>query len=113
VIDRIGSGLRLQPPQELPGLGAAAPGAGARGADGARKTGPADGGFAADLKKFLGEANGLQLRAGEAFDGFVRGEVDLHQVALAQQEAGIALRLVVDMRDRLLQSYQEVMRMTM
>jgi len=45
---------------------------------------------------------------------FARGEVqDLHQVVLAQQEAAIALRLVTEMRDRLVQAYQDVMRTTM
>ncbi len=94
----------IRMPQELPGLDPAQ--AGQAGAPGR--------GFVDAMKDVVGEANHLQLRAEGLMDAFVRGEVaDLHTVALAQQEAGIAMRLVVEMRDKLLQSYQEVMRMSM
>lgn len=99
-----GKQFPIRMPQELPGLDQAQ--AGRAGAPGQ--------GFADALKEVVGEANNLQLKAEGLMDAFVRGEVtDLHQVALAQQEAGIAMRLVVEMRDKLLQSYQEVMRMSM
>ena len=101
--------LNLRMPQELPGL----PGAGASGA-GAASAAPAGGpaSFAGSMEKFLGEVNDMQLKAGSAVEGFVRGETaDMHTVMMATQEAAIAMRLVTEMRDRLLQSYQEIMRM--
>ncbi len=109
MIESIGArSAGLRPPTELPLPGSAA------GAAGASAGASNAGGFAADMKRFLGDVNELQTRSNDLFQGFARGEVqDLHQVMLAQQEAGIALRLVGEMRDRLLQSYQEVMRMTM
>lgn len=115
MIQGVGAGSPgLRPPAEFPRAGAAAERPASIGTGGASPSGAGEGGFGADLKRFLGEVNDLQTQSNDLFQGFVRGEVqDLHQVLLAQQEAGIAVRLVGEMRDRLLQSYQEVMRMTM
>jgi flagellar hook-basal body complex protein FliE len=103
--------LNLRMPQELPGV----PDAGAAGAGGlgaASPTGTGAGSFAGSMEKFLGDVNDLQLKSAQALEGFARGETgDMHRVVLAQQEASIALRLVSEMRDKLLQSYQEIMRM--
>ena len=108
MIERIGANpLNLRMPQEFPGVsgaGAASPGA-APPAGGSTS-------FAGTMEKFLGEVNDMQLKAGQAVNGFVRGETaDMHSVVMAAQEAAIAARLVTEMRDRLLQSYQEIMRM--
>ena len=103
--------LNLRMPQELPGM----PSAGAVGAGGLGAAAPAASGagsFAGTMGKFLGDVNDLQLKSAQSLEGFARGETaDMHQVVLAQQEASISLRLVSEMRDRLLQSYQEIMRM--
>jgi len=70
------------------------------------------GGFAETLRGFLQEVNALQLRAGDLTEAFARGEVrDLHEVVLAQQEAAASLRLLLQMRDRIVAAYQEIMRM--
>ncbi len=104
MIHPIGPPTTLRMPGELSGLGAP----GAPAAPGASVV-PS---FGETIKEFVGGANELALRSEATFQSFVRGEVrDLHQVALAQQEAGLAVRLVTEMRDKLLQSYQEVMRM--
>ncbi len=109
MVQGIGGSLPLRMPQELALPTPAASGAGASGAPAGEAAG-----FGSTLKQFLGEVNGLQLRSDETFQSFVRGEVtDLHQVVLAQQEAGIALRLVSEMRDKLIGAYQEIMRMPM
>jgi flagellar hook-basal body complex protein FliE len=112
MIDRVGARpLNLQMPQELPGMpGAGTAGAGALGAGAPAASGA--GSFAGSMEKFLGEVNDLQLKSAQSLEGFARGETaDMHRVVLAQQEAAISLRLVTEMRDRLLQSYQEIMRM--
>lgn len=68
--------------------------------------------FSATLKEVLGEVNDLQLKSEEMLERFATGEVkNLHEVVIAQQEAAIAFRLVQEVRDRLLQGYQELMRM--
>ena len=103
--------LNLRMPQELPGMPAAgAAGAGATSGAAAPAGGPTS--FAGSMEKFLGEVNDMQIKSSQALDGFARGETaDMHRVVMAQQEAAISLRLVTEMRDRLLQSYQEIMRM--
>ncbi|MFN8548501.1 MAG: flagellar hook-basal body complex protein FliE [Candidatus Eisenbacteria bacterium] len=116
MVNGIGSGTSLKLPTEIPGL---EPKAGANGsigdALGAGAAGASGGAnFADSMKEFLGGVNDLALQSDKVFQQFVRGEVrDLHQVALAQQEAGIAVRLVAEMRDKLVTAYQEIMRMQM
>jgi flagellar hook-basal body complex protein FliE len=39
--------------------------------------------------------------------------VELHRVVMAQQEAQIAFDLVIQMRDKIVMAYQELMRMPM
>ena len=41
------------------------------------------------------------------------GNVSLHQAVLAMEEANISFQLMVEVRNRLLESYQEIMRMQM
>ena len=68
--------------------------------------------FSTTLKGVLGEVNDLQIKSEEMLERFATGEVEnLHEVVIAQQEAAIAFRLVQEVRDRLLQGYQELMRM--
>ncbi|MBD3336637.1 MAG: flagellar hook-basal body complex protein FliE, partial [Candidatus Eisenbacteria bacterium] len=72
--------IRLQvPPAQLKGRPAAASGA-----------------FEDTLREFLQEVNGRQLRADAMTRGYARGDVqDLHKVVLAQQDAAVSLRLLV------------------
>ena len=52
------------------------------------------------------------MHAQEMTAAYARGEVqDLHEVILAQQEAAVSLRLMVQMRDRAVAAYQEILRM--
>jgi flagellar hook-basal body complex protein FliE len=68
--------------------------------------------FSDTLAAALAEVNDLQLRSGEMLERFAAGQVqDLHEVVIAQQEAAIAFRLVQEVRDKLLQGYQDIMRM--
>ena len=107
-----GQSFQIQLPQELPGSQGPSALPGAAGAGEAKASGSTES-FGATFKHFLGEVNDLQLQSDQTMQAFLRGDVtDLHQVVIAQQEAGIALRLVGEMRDRLLSSYQEVMRMS-
>lgn len=74
------------------------------------KAGKAD--FADTLNEVLREVNEMQLRSDHLMERFAAGEVkDLHEVVIAQQEAAIAFRLVQEVRDKLLQGYQDIMRM--
>jgi flagellar hook-basal body complex protein FliE len=73
---------------------------------------PSDNGFAGIFKDMLTEANSLQLEAGRMQEKFLLGEVqDLHSVMVAAEEASVAFNLVMEIRNKLLESYQTLLRM--
>ncbi|MHB1167823.1 MAG: flagellar hook-basal body complex protein FliE [Longimicrobiales bacterium] len=72
-------------------------------------TGPS---FADTLKQALGGVVETQDRATNAIDAFVRGEaIELHEVMAAAEEAGIALDLLVEIRNKLTEAYRSVINM--
>ena len=75
---------------------------------------PADAGagFEGVLKDFVGQVNAKQAAAGEAVNGLLSGQqVPLHQAVIAMEEASVSFQLMVEVRNKLLESYQELMRM--
>jgi flagellar hook-basal body complex protein FliE len=94
----------------LGGVGAAAAGippgapAAARGGD--------EPSFADTLRRALGEVSTLQTDARDAISAFVRGEpVEIHEVTAAAEEAGIALDLLIEIRNKLTEAYRSVIQM--
>lgn len=66
------------------------------------------------LSNALGSVNGLQQEAAAMQEAFMNGDpVELHQVMIKAQEAGIAMDLLLEIRNKLLDAYNEVMRMPM
>jgi flagellar hook-basal body complex protein FliE len=64
------------------------------------------------LKAALGDVSQLQSEAQSAIGSFVRGEpVELHQVMAAAEEAGIALELLIEIRNKLTEAYRAVINM--
>ncbi|WP_321475175.1 flagellar hook-basal body complex protein FliE [uncultured Paludibaculum sp.] len=56
--------------------------------------------------------NSIQHEANASIESFLNGEgQDLHKVALDQQRAGIAFDLFLQVRNKVVTAYQEVMRM--
>jgi flagellar hook-basal body complex protein FliE len=73
---------------------------------------PADGSFGDALRDALGEVSQLQDTARDAIGAFLRGEpVELHEVMAATEEAGIALELLIEVRNKLLEAYRSVINM--
>ena len=73
---------------------------------------PEGGGFAATLQDALGQVNETQRGADALSEGYERGEVvDVAKVMLARQEAGIAFEATLQVRNKLLSAYQDIMRM--
>jgi flagellar hook-basal body complex protein FliE len=73
--------------------------------------GPA-GGFAGALKSALDGVNTTQQNADNVTAAYERGEVtDVAKVMLARQEAGVAFEATLQVRNRLLSAYQDIMRM--
>ncbi len=68
--------------------------------------------FGEILSKALQEVNAAQVRADELQIKFLTGEVqDLHQVVIALEEARLMMSLAVEVRNRVVESYQEISRM--
>jgi len=68
--------------------------------------------FANTLKSALEEINGLQARRDEMVENMVAGHVtEVHDIMTAAEEAQLAFELLLETRNRLLESYQEIMRM--
>ena len=69
-------------------------------------------GFGEVLNQFVGEVNQKQLASTQAVNALLAGkEIPLHQAMIAMQEAGVAFQLMVEVRNKLLEGYQELMRM--
>ena len=69
-------------------------------------------GFGEVLNQFVGEVNQKQLDSTQAVNDLLAGkEVPLHEAMIAMQEAGVAFQLMVEVRNKLLEGYQELMRM--
>jgi flagellar hook-basal body complex protein FliE len=64
------------------------------------------------LNRFVHEVNGKQAAAGENVNALLSGEnIPLHQAMIAMEEASVSFQLMVEVRNKLLESYQEIMRM--
>ncbi|MEB3237733.1 MAG: flagellar hook-basal body complex protein FliE [Candidatus Sericytochromatia bacterium] len=64
------------------------------------------------LEDFLGEVNTSLNNAGEMQERLVAGEdVDFHDVMVASEKGAVALQLTMQLRNRILEAYQEVSRM--
>jgi len=81
-------------------------------AQGAQEAAPAGGGFADTLRGALEGVNAKQVEASALSEGYERGEVtDIASVMLARQESGIAFEATLQVRNKLLSAYQDIMRM--
>ena len=68
--------------------------------------------FTDALSKAVGEINAKQVAANDAVSGLLSGQsVSLHQAMISLQEANVSFQLMVEVRNKLLDSYQELMKM--
>lgn len=76
---------------------------------------PANGdAFSSLLGKLVSEVNAQQQTAGQSVNALQSGQnVPLHQAVISMEEASVSFQLMVEVRNRLLESYQEIMRMQM
>lgn len=64
------------------------------------------------IKDYLGEVNDLQIAADEGTNRLITGETDnVHEVMIATEEARLALQLTVQIRNKVLDAYQELIKM--
>ncbi len=68
-------------------------------------------GFGKVLRDSMERVEGLRADAGQAIGRMLAGEGELHQVAVAAQEAELAFELFLQVRNKVVQAYQEIMRL--
>jgi flagellar hook-basal body complex protein FliE len=74
--------------------------------------GSGTGAFSDILQKTIGTVQSLQNDAASAAQKFMTGESeDVHTVALAGQQAELAFELGLQVRNKVVSAYQEVMKM--
>ncbi|NUL81815.1 MAG: flagellar hook-basal body complex protein FliE [Armatimonadetes bacterium] len=68
--------------------------------------------FGEMFSNYINDVNDLQMAAGEMAQRYAQGEpIDEHALLIAMERAGIAFQLTLHARNKVLEAYQEVMRM--
>jgi flagellar hook-basal body complex protein FliE len=68
--------------------------------------------FREALTAAIGDVNELQLDVGAQTNRLIAGEpIDLHEVMISAEEASVAFDLMMEIRNKLLEAYQEIQRM--
>jgi flagellar hook-basal body complex protein FliE len=91
----------------LTGIGTTSPTAPA-----APATGDAGGqSFGASLSRLVGTVEESHDNANVAVNGMLEGQLDVHDAMIALQRADLTLQFGVQVRNKLMNAYQEIMRM--
>ena len=102
--------ISLDPTQSAQSLGSILPGS-------PMATTPATGNdksFGQYLTDAIAEVNAAQDKAGNLTMQYAAGkDVDVHDIMIASQEAGVMLNLATQVRNKLVDGFQEVMRIGM
>lgn len=74
--------------------------------------GESDNSFGDTFTRVLNEVSDARDRSGDLTKRFAAGEnVELHQVMAASEEAGVALDLVIELRNKVVEAYRSVIAM--
>jgi flagellar hook-basal body complex protein FliE len=73
--------------------------------------GGAQASFADALTQLVGSVEGASGEANQAIGRMIDGSGDVHEAVIAMQKADTMLQLTVQIRNKLVQAYQDVMRM--
>ena len=79
----------------------------------AKTTATAEKSFGQFLSEALENVNDLQKKAEQASTDLATGKIeDISDVVIAAEKAAVALQLTIQVRNKMLESYQEMMRMS-
>jgi flagellar hook-basal body complex protein FliE len=67
--------------------------------------------FGDSLGRLLGAANAADGEANGAVGRMIAGTGDVHEAMIALQQADLMLQLTVQVRNKIVQAYQDIMRM--
>jgi flagellar hook-basal body complex protein FliE len=109
-LTQVAQDAQAAPKISIPDLKQLSPGADLAAPAAASTSGGAS--FSNVLGGFVQEVAGQQAAASNAVNGLLSGQnVSLHQAMISIEEASVSFQLMVEVRNRLLDSYQELMRM--
>ena len=70
------------------------------------------GSFADALQSSIGEVNAMQQKADAAITALASGEkVSLHETMIAMEQADVSFRMMMQVRNKIVEAYQEILRM--
>jgi flagellar hook-basal body complex protein FliE len=72
---------------------------------------PAGAGFSDALGRVVGAVERTEAEANTAVSGMLSGTTDVHEAMIALQRADLTLQFSVQIRNKLVQAYHEIMRM--
>ncbi|HUB87554.1 MAG TPA: flagellar hook-basal body complex protein FliE [Verrucomicrobiae bacterium] len=73
---------------------------------------PSGDSFSTMLGKMVSEVNDQQISAAQTVNNLqAGGNVSLHSAVIAMEEANVSFQLMVEVRNKLLDAYQEIMKM--
>jgi len=71
----------------------------------------ADSGFKEMIKEAIHKVDALEKDANKTIVGLLEGETDVHESMVALQKADISMRMLLTVRNKVLDAYREIMRM--
>lgn len=80
-------------------------------AAGKAANGVKESGFADVLKDSIEKVNAIQTEADQAIKGLATGQVNnIHETMIAIEKANLSFNMMVQVRNKLVQAYEEIMR---
>lgn len=68
--------------------------------------------FGGKIKEVISEVNNLQADADTVANKLASGDaIEIHQAMIAMQKASTALQFTIQVRNKIIEAYQEIMRM--
>jgi len=79
-----------------------------------KKNNSSDVSFGDTLKKYINDANDMQIEADKDIQKIIAGEdIDAHEVMTAVEKASMSFEMVMEIRNKMLEAYREVMKTPM
>ena len=77
-----------------------------------KSSGTEEAGFSEIFSNMVDSVNSIQKDSAHLQEAFMNGEpVEIHQMMIKAQEAGISMDLLLEVRNKLVNAYSEIMRM--
>jgi len=76
-------------------------------------TAPRNGNFGETFKSFISDVNQMQITESQKEQQFATGQIkDVHEVMAATEEATLSLQMLIEIRNKLVDGYKELTRIS-